>query len=108
MGLAHFGITPFVPVPSKRYGTPIKNGEYWAMGLPIIITKNISDDSEIIEKEDIGYVLKELNNLEYTKACQKINELIENDSSLKIRDIAIQYRNFKIADKIYKDIYELN
>ena len=108
MGLAHFGITPFVPVPSKRYGTPIKNGEYWAMGLPVIITKNISDDSEIIEKEDIGYVLKELNNVEYTKACQKINELIENDSSLKIRDIAIQYRNFKIADKIYKDIYELN
>ena len=107
-GLAHFGINPVKPVPTKRYCTSIKDGEYWAMGLPVIITKNISDDSDIIEKENIGYVLKELNTDEYKKAIQKIDFLLKQDRNelkKKIRSIAIKYRNFKIAEKIYEDIY---
>ena len=34
MGLADFALTPVKPVPSKRYCSPIKDGEYWALGLP--------------------------------------------------------------------------
>ena len=108
--LAHFAINPVKPVPSKRYCTSIKDGEYWAMGLPVIITKNISDDSDIIEKENIGYVLKELNNNEYQKAILKIDELLKQDKTQlkqKIRNIAIKYRDFSIAEKIYSDIYKV-
>lgn len=111
LGLADFGITPFIPVPSKRYGTPIKNGEYWAMGLPVIITKNISDDSDIIDTENIGYVLQGLTNSEYLKACLKIEELLTEDRTKlteKIRTIANQYRNYSIAEKVYTKIYLLN
>jgi len=107
--LADFAINPVKPVPSKRFCTSIKDGEYWAMGLPVIITKNISDDSDIIENEDIGYVLKELNNQEYLNAIEKIDNLIKKDRHLlrvKIRDIAIKYRSFTIAEKVYKDIYK--
>ena len=42
--IADFAINPVKPVPSKRYCTSIKDGEYWGMGLPVVITKNISDD----------------------------------------------------------------
>ena len=73
--LADFAINPVKPVPSKRYCTSIKDGEYWAMGLPVIITKNISDDSDIIEKENIGYVLKDLTKQEYKNAIRKIDIL---------------------------------
>ena len=107
--VADFAINPVKPVPSKRYCTSIKDGEYWAMGLPVIITKNISDDSDIIEKENIGYVLKELNQNEYKKAIKKINELLKTDKLTlqnKIRNIAVRYRSFDIAEKIYTDIYE--
>ncbi len=38
LSLGDFGINPQVPVPSKLYGSPIKDGEYWAMGLPIVIS----------------------------------------------------------------------
>ena len=107
--IADFAINPVKPVSSKRYCTSIKDGEYWAMGLPVIITKNISDDSEIIEQENIGYVLKELNSEEYTNAIKKIDELLKTDNKRlrdKIRKIAIKYRSFAIAERIYADIYK--
>ena len=61
MGLADFALTPVKPVPTKALCTPIKDGEYWALGLPVIITPGISDDSAIIERHSIGAVLNGLN-----------------------------------------------
>ena len=108
LGLASFAINPTKPVPSRRYGTPIKTAEYWAMGLPVVITKEISDDSEIIEKEDIGYVLKELNQIEYKNAIVKVDKLLKQEPKTlkdKIRNIAVKYRSFTIAKKVYNEIY---
>ena len=109
MGLGDFGLTPFIPVPSKRYGTPIKTGEYWALGLPVVITPNISDDSEIIEQENIGAILSPLAREEYSKAVQQIDELLQGPSpeglAVKIRNIAKKYRSFRIAQTTYKKIY---
>jgi hypothetical protein len=106
--MADFAINPVKPVPSKKYCTSIKDGEYWAMGLPIVITNNISDDSDIIQEEDIGYVLKGLTGCEYLYACKKIDALITgNRADLRNRIIAVaqKYRSYEIAEKIYKEIY---
>ena len=106
--MADFAINPVKPVPSKRYCTSIKDGEYWASGLPIIITKNISDDSDIIEQNNIGYVLKNLTKQEYQMACKHMDLLLQEDRvslNQKIREIAIKYRDFEIAEEIYKNIY---
>ncbi len=106
--IADFAINPVKPVPSKQYCTSIKDGEYWAMGIPVIITKNISDDSNIINTENIGHVLQELTNQEYMKACKKIDELITNDKielNNRIKLVAKKYRSFSIAESIYGEIY---
>lgn len=108
LSIANFAITPVKPVYTKKFCSPIKNGEYWAMGLPVLITKNISCDSEIIEKYNIGAVIKELNDTEYLKAIQKIDELLNEDKTKlqqKIRNIALKYRSLSIACDIYKKIY---
>jgi glycosyltransferase involved in cell wall biosynthesis len=106
MGLADFAVTPVKPVPSKRYCSPIKDGEYWAMGLPVIITKNISDDSEIIKREGIGYVLDDLNEKEYLKSIRAIEALC-NDANIrqKIVDVAVKYRSFEISRNVYRHVY---
>lgn len=105
--LADFGITLVKPLPSKKYCTPIKDGEYWATGLPVVITKDISNDSEIIRKNNIGYVLNSLNEYEFDRAIVKIDQLIKDKSvTTKIRDIAKRERGFHIAKKIYKEIYQ--
>lgn len=106
MNLADFGISPFIPVPSKRYGSPIKNSEYMAMGLPTIITQDISDDSAIIDKNNFGYVLNELSSKEYQKACNHINTIIKNAAiKQKIVDFARKNRKFEIAEKVYEKLY---
>lgn len=107
MALCDFGICPVKPVPTKQFCTPIKNGEYWAMGLPVVITKNISEDSDIIRSNDIGYVLNALTNEEYLNAVLKIETLLLNKEKLKIKiiEIAKKHRSFSIAESVYKTIY---
>ena len=108
IGLGDFAITPVKPIPTKRYCSPIKDGEYWALGLPVIITKDISDDSEIISKENIGYVLQTLNEIEYKKSIERIDELLTEGDVLtnRIIKVAGNYRSFEIAEEVYKKIYK--
>lgn len=109
MALGSFGICPVKPVPTKKYCTPIKNGEYWSMGLPVVITRDISIDSAIIEEQEIGYVLKALNSDEYLKAVKVMDALLQ-DPKLpgKIRMIAETQRHYNLADGIYETIYGQN
>ncbi len=109
LSASDFGLSPYRPTFSKKFCTPIKNGEYWAVGLPVVITKNISIDSDLIEQNNIGYVLKELNTAEYLKAVYKIDELLNTDRAVlrnAIRRIAENNRSYAIAETIYKKIYQ--
>ena len=106
MGLADFAITPVKPVPTKRYCTPIKDGEYWAMGLPVVIPENISDDSGIIREQDIGAILQRFDTEAYKEAVMKIDDLLQMPGRFeKIRSVARQYRGFEIANEVYAKVY---
>ena len=107
LSLGDFAINPVKPVPTKRYCTSIKDGEYWAMGLPVIISPRISDDSEIIEKENTGIVVDFSDGDALPGVVDKLEVLIADKVLLKekIRQIAIRYRSFELAKKIYKEIY---
>jgi hypothetical protein len=109
MGLGDFAITPTKPIPSKRYCTPIKTGEYWALGMPVVSTPNISDDSDIIKEYNIGAVFNDLSHESYLEALKKIDYLITNFSRKelykKIRPVSEKYRNFLIAERIYAELY---
>jgi glycosyltransferase involved in cell wall biosynthesis len=109
MGLADLAITPVKPVPTKRYCTPVKDGEYWALGLPVIITDGISDDSAIIAGHGIGSVIGSLDPSGYAKAVGEMAALLETRSRKElyelIRPVAVRYRAFAAAERIYADIY---
>ena len=107
LSLGDFAINPVKPVPTKKYCTSIKDGEYWAMGLPVVISPRISDDSQIIEKENTGVVVDFSDKNELPGSIDKLETLLKNSGALKnkIRQLAIQYRSFEIAENIYKEIY---
>ena len=108
IGLGDFAVTPVKPVPTKKYCTPIKDGEYWALGLPVVIPANISDDSEIIEENSIGAVMHSLDKPAYLEAIKKIDALIQqpkDQTFSKIRGIADRYRSYQIAEKVYQQVY---
>lgn len=108
MGLADFAVTHVKPVPSKRYCTPIKNGEYWAMGLPVVTPQGISDDSDIIERENIGVVLKSMNPKGYQEGLTALDALLGQSSDqhrLRIRGIAQRFRGMAVGSKAYSQAY---
>jgi hypothetical protein len=108
LGLGDFAVTPVKPVPTKKYCTPIKDGEYWALGLPIVIPDNISDDSAIISRHDAGVILKDFSRVEYSKAVRKLDEILSrgrNKNYEDIRMLAIKYRSYDIAKSVYSSIY---
>ena len=76
------------------------------MGLPVVISPNISDDSGIIEKEGIGVVMNFANKDEYERALNRMVDIMNNpDLKKSIREVGEQYRSFKIAENVYKEIY---
>jgi len=109
MGLADFAITSVKPVQTKRYCSPIKDGEHWALGLPVVITPNISEDSGLIEQFDAGSIIESFDKESYLKSVKKIDQLLSSftieELYKKIRPLAEKYRNFSIAEKVYKKIY---
>ncbi len=106
LALADYAFNPQCAVPSKRYGTPVKDGEYWAMGLPIILLPDISDDSKIVFTERAGVILQ---NLSYDAMLGSHTEikklLVEKGLATRIRSIAAKYRNYSLAESAYKIIY---
>lgn len=110
LALADFAITPVKPVPTKKFCTPIKDGEYWAMGLPVVIPENISDDSDIIMSNDIGYVVTRWDRPNIKEAVGYIDRFLQRDRSeyfQRIRDVARKYRSFEVANKVYAEVYGL-
>ncbi len=107
IALGDFALNFMKPVPARRLSAPIKDGEYWALGLPVIITAGIAEDSCLIENNNIGYVLKDFNNNEYQNAIQKLELLMSDQPALKdkIWNMAKRVRSFKIAEDIYNNIY---
>lgn len=109
LALADFAINPVKPVPSKRYCTSIKDGEYWAMGLPVVIPEGISDDSDIVREEDIGVVLEQLHAEGYSKAVDQLEALLASASRSELitrtRQVAQRYRGLHIAMESYRKLY---
>lgn len=109
IGLGDFGLTPVKQIKTKRYCTPIKDGEYWALGLPVVISPNISDDSSIISQKEIGVICNFEQSSTFSSTIEQLDELLKESSPedryTKIRYIANEYRNFSVAEQIYKKIY---
>ena len=109
MGLGDFALNPVRPVPTKRYCTSVKDGEYWAMGLPVVIPRDISDDSDIIRASGIGAVLDEFTPEAYRKAVAEIDRLLTNHSrgelTAKVRAVAAEHRDLSTRWGIYEELY---
>lgn len=108
IAVADFAITPVKPVYTKRFCAPIKDGEYWAMGLPVVITPHISNDSELIEKYQIGSIWKEASAQGCLCSIKEIDSLLQEDRKdlqKRIREVAMKHRNFATAKQVYQQVY---
>lgn len=106
LSAADIAFATYKPSPSKKYLSPIKVGEYWANGLPVVITPGIGDDSEIIENEG-GGVVYDLTKPEQSLA--KIKNLMALGRQHHVNTIvplAKKYRSIYIVEEVYEKLLQ--
>jgi glycosyltransferase involved in cell wall biosynthesis len=63
---------------SEQGCSPTKVGEYWAAGLPVVTTPNISDTEQIIERERVGVIVRTHADDDYRRAIHELRALLED------------------------------
>jgi len=92
------------PIKSRLYSSPIKNGEYWACGLPIIIPRGISDDYILAEKHKIGTVLNRVDEKNFEHVISLLPELLQD--RIRIRQRAVAFCKEDRAIESYQKLIE--
>jgi glycosyltransferase involved in cell wall biosynthesis len=89
----------------SNFFSPIKNAEYWSVGLPIVIPTRIGDDSEIVEKLNVGIVhdfSRKINE-------DQVNKLLEIINSVNYRSTVInktiKYRSLDLIHNTYSEMF---
>ena len=110
LSAADFAFSTVRPSPSKKFCSAVKNGEYWANGLPILTTDGIGDDTSIIRIEKKGGAIFDLSKNNLLEALRDLNKLLHNSSreelNVSICGLAEKHRNFKSAHVFYDKIFE--
>lgn len=105
LNAADFAFSLIKPTPSSMYCSPVKNGEYWAAGLPLLIPDNIGDDSTIVKQFDVGGAVFNNTNDSLDKAIQHIVQVLNNPQHKnQIRELALKFRNPGTAIEVYNKI----
>jgi glycosyltransferase involved in cell wall biosynthesis len=90
----------------NRVASPMKFPEYLASGVPIIINENVGDFSNLVEKESLGYLIR--NDRITSELIDNIhNDLLDNRKKYRMvcRSYAKKF-DLKLNVEIYKKIYD--
>jgi glycosyltransferase involved in cell wall biosynthesis len=87
--------------------SPTKIPEYLAAGLPVICNSGIGDMDELVEREEVGVVLRSFDEAAYQTAAVKAIDLA-NDPSMPERAQKVARKYFDLASvggRSYVDVY---
>jgi|SRR5688572_27053085 len=69
---------------SKQASSPTKNAEYLACGLPLIINAGVGDSDAIVSDAEIGAVVENLTDADYSRAITTVQKLLTNREALRV------------------------
>lgn len=93
----------------ERGSSPVKIGEYLAVGLPVVVTEGIGDYSGLIEREHLGIVIKELSAKSYLESAERLNSLWAEGARLRERCRAVAEANISLSlqgAERYRAVYQ--
>jgi glycosyltransferase involved in cell wall biosynthesis len=110
LSAADFAFAPIKPAPCRLYCSPVKVGEYWACGLPVLLTEGVGDDSDIIRQDPgggAGFDLAVPDSL--PKALATIAEQIQKPGyRAQARALAERYRSVDKSSQAYEQLLGLH
>jgi len=102
----HAGMMVLTQGLSEHGCSPTKVGEYWAVGLPVLITPNISDTEEIFGSERVGVVIRGAPPLCYEKALEELFELLRDpELAHRCRRAAERHYGLNMAVEQQRELY---
>ena len=102
LNAADFAFAPIKKLSVSAYQSPVKIGEYWACGLPVILTCGIGDESEVLESEMGGALIRDYVEKDLIRAFRLIKEIInEPFYKERITKLAAKYRSIDGLKEIY-------
>ena len=103
---ADFAFATYKKSYSKKFLSPVKVGEYWACGLPVLLTEGVGDDAEIIERNNCGATFS-LEKDNVTEGLVKIRQqLSDPDCEARNFELAHKFRNPKLLERAYQIIIQ--
>jgi hypothetical protein len=112
LSAADFGLVAVPSLPSQKFRSPIKVGEYLCCGLPYLVGPNISDDDRIAEEYGVGVVIQSYDSTGIEMVIPKIETLLSEEHSDKVercRKAGIRYRGLSTlsttSDKIFDRLF---
>jgi len=98
------GIFFIKPVFSKQASSPVKQGEFMAMGIPVVANSGVGDTDNIINKYKSGILVNEFSKEEYDGVVSKIAGIIQMDNK-EILKGANEYFSLNIGVDTYNKVY---
>lgn len=83
---------------------PIKIGEYLNGGLPVLLTKNIGDMSELIDTDNVGLVMKE-NNHTAAQVVEYLNNIQYEEMYAKCKHFVSRHLSWNAYIKEFEELY---
>ena len=105
LSIADFAFATYKEGEVKKHLSPIKIGEYWACGLPVLITEGIGDDSNIVKETGLGATFSFSKEKSVFDGLSKIKALLK-DSSIpeQIQELARRYRSIEQTKAAYEKL----
>ncbi len=107
LSASDFAFSLQTPKNTNLYLSPIKTGEYWANGLPILMTAGVGDDSRILQEENAGATFESVD--DETGITSGLNTIKEQINEPGIRNrlmkLAGKHKNFDIVRRVYGKWY---
>lgn len=106
LSAADFAFSTIRPAKSRVFCSPVKDGEYWASGLPIILTDKVGDDYKLIPELNVGAIFNLNESGSVKKAFERTAEILEEDNyRTRIMKMAEKHRSNKIIGQVYAEIF---
>lgn len=87
---------------SRQACCPVKFAEYLACGIPVILSAGIGDTEAIVEKDEVGVIVREFSRFGYEKAIDELLLMKKDDIQLRQRCRAVAERLFSLESGIEK------
>ncbi len=105
LAAADFAFATYKKGPAKKFLSPIKVGEYWAAGLPVLLTDGVGDDTGIIRREGGGAVFDVARPETVAAAFTEVRQLLQQPGHrLAIAAQAARHRAVGQARMAYEQL----